>query len=71
MSDQRCSKDKSLNNEGNNLLEMCKCYNLCILNGRCGDDRNLGNFTFRNTSVIVYTIASAETLMHFRNFKIT
>ncbi|MCW4343918.1 MAG: reverse transcriptase family protein [Candidatus Thiodiazotropha endolucinida] len=65
---QRCSKDTVLNNLGNSLIELCKSNNLCILNGRCGDDKNVGNLTFRNTSVIDYTIVSAETLLYVENF---
>lgn len=68
---QRTSKDTTINNEGNKLLELCKSNNLCILNGRCGADKNIGNFTFRNTSVIDYTITSVEALKFVDNFCIS
>ncbi|MCG7877394.1 MAG: endonuclease/exonuclease/phosphatase family protein, partial [Candidatus Thiodiazotropha endolucinida] len=71
MSVQRSSKDAVLTNEGKNLLDMCKSSNLCILNGRCGEDKDIRNFTFRNTSVIDYNIVSAEMLTYVENFDIS
>ena len=58
----RCSKDQNVNYEGNMLLDICKSNNLLILNGRCGKDRGTGAYTFKNTSIIDYSIASVETL---------
>ena len=43
----RVSQDAVINNAGNLLLDMCKTYNLFILNGRCGADINVGAMTFR------------------------
>ena len=60
----RASKDKSSNKEGNLLLEICKSSDLFILNGRCGKDKGTGNFTFRNSSIIDYSIASAYALKY-------
>lgn len=40
------------------LLDTCKNNNLFILNGRCGTDRNIEIFTFRDRSVIDYVIAT-------------
>lgn len=68
---QRTSKDSTINNEGNELLELCKSNNLCILNGKRGEDKNIVNFTFRNTSVIDYTITSVEALKFIDNFCIS
>ena len=66
----RVSKDKSSNNEGNLLVEICKCNNLLILNGRCGTDKGIWEFTFRNASVIDYSIASAHALKLVKDFNI-
>ena len=67
----RASKDNSSNNEGSLLLEICKSNDLFVLNGRCGKDKGIGNFTFRNTSVIDYSIASAYALKYVKDFEIT
>ena len=64
----RSSKDTVLNNEGNFLIDICKSNNLFIMNGRCGQDRGKGEFTFKNTSVIDYSIASARALQFVQNF---
>ena len=66
----RVSKDSVTNNEGNILLDICKSNNLVILNGRCGDDKYVGATTFRNCSVIDYSIASYQSLSHVNNFRI-
>ena len=41
-----------------------------ILNGRCGNDCNIGMFTFRNISVIDYTLCSAGFLENVSNFDV-
>ena len=69
-SEIRTSKDKTSNNEGNSLLQICKTNDLLILNGRCGKDANIGALTFKNTSVIDYSIASAQALKFVENFEI-
>ncbi|MEW8548549.1 MAG: reverse transcriptase family protein, partial [Candidatus Thiodiazotropha sp.] len=66
----RITKDIVTNNEGNKLLDICKSNNLVILNGRCGDDKYVGATTFRNCSVIDYSIASCHSLFHVNNFRI-
>ena len=66
----RVSKHKSSNNEGSWLLEICKSNNLIILNGRCGKDKGNGNFTFRNLSIIDYSIASAHAFKYVNDFEI-
>ena len=70
MSKCRTSKDKNTNNEGNTLIEICKSNNLFILNDRCGKDKNIGAFTFKNCSVIDYTIVSSQALKFIGNFEI-
>ena len=56
----RSSKDTVVNNYGRYLLELCKYSNLFILNGRCGADRNIGDFTCKNVSVIDYCISNVD-----------
>ena len=71
LAENRVSKDKSSNNEGNLLIEICKSNNLFILNDRCGNDKGKGVFTFKNTSVIDYIVVSAQALKFIENFDIT
>lgn len=70
MDETHCSKDSNINNEGKILLELCKSNNLFILNGRCGKDKGIGSCTFKNMSVIDYTIVSAQALKFILNFEI-
>ena len=62
LSKQSVSQDKIINNEGNMLLDMCKSNSMLIRNGRCGDDKFNGSMTFRNQSVIDYSIVSFQSL---------
>ncbi|MEW8546068.1 MAG: reverse transcriptase family protein [Candidatus Thiodiazotropha sp.] len=64
-------KDKATNNEGNRLLETCKSNNLFILNGRCGKDKGIGEYTFKSISVIDYSISTAEALKFIHDFEVT
>lgn len=70
LSKERTSQDKINNNEGNKLIDICKSNNLFILNGRCGTDRNKGAMTFRNLSVIDYSIVSHHALQFVSMFDI-
>ena len=67
---ERNSMDRHTNNIGHKLVDICKNNNLFILNGRMGHDRSIGNLTFRHTSLIDYTIGSAEILPLVSSFKI-
>ena len=67
----RTSQDKTVNNEGNMLIDTCKSNNLFILNGRCGSDKNVGAMTFRNQSIIDYSIVSHQALQFVKMFKIS
>jgi hypothetical protein len=43
---QRCSMDRYQTNEyGNKLINLCKATGLKIVNGRLGNDKNIGNYT--------------------------
>ncbi|MCU7800877.1 MAG: reverse transcriptase family protein [gamma proteobacterium symbiont of Lucinoma myriamae] len=66
----RTTNDIVFNSEGNKLLDICKSNNLVILNGRCGDDKSVGAMTFRNCSLIDYSIATYQSLFHVVNFHI-
>ena len=70
MNRNRSSKDKTINNEGRLLLEVCKSSNLFILNGRCGKDKGTGSFTYKNLSVIDYSIGSSQFLKFVSDFEI-
>ena len=64
------SQDKTANNEGRSLLEVCKSSNLFMLNGQCGKDKGVGSFTFKNVSVIDYSILSAQLLKFVSDFEV-
>ena len=68
---ERTSHDIIVNHEGNILLDICKSNNFCIMNGRFGDDKFKGAMTFRNCSVIDYSIVSHQLLKHIQDFSIT
>ena len=67
----RSSKDPKKNNHGFKIIDLCKNNNLSILNGRFGEDKNVGAMTFRGLSVIDYAMASSQGIEFAQNFKIT
>ena len=68
--EQRNSKDTRKNNFGNQLLQLCKYNDLLICNGRTGDDKNVGNFTCKNSSVVDYVICSTSLFERIVNFDV-
>lgn len=68
---ERATKDSKTNNNGNWLVEICKNNNMFIVNGRVGKDQHEGAPTFRDKSVIDYTISTAECFEWFSEFEIT
>ena len=42
---QRVNKDSVVNNYGRMLTQMCKNLDFIIVNGRCGTDATVGQFT--------------------------
>jgi hypothetical protein len=62
--------DTSKNKFGNLLLNFCKGNSMFIVNGRVGNDNNIGRFTCRNASVVDYCITSPELLKLFFDFDI-
>ena len=72
---KRASKDnKQVCSNGNQLLDFCKTTGLRIVNGRIGDDRNNGDFTYYDRhggSVIDYFISSQDLFSLLTNFSIS
>ena len=58
----RTSQDIVKNQYGNRLLELCKCNDLFIVNGRIGGDKNIGKLTCKNSSIVDYVISSVDFL---------
>ncbi|MEW8548380.1 MAG: reverse transcriptase family protein, partial [Candidatus Thiodiazotropha sp.] len=57
----RFSQDKCVNTNGRKLLEFCKLNGLRICNGRFGQDKGVGKYTYigsTGSSVVDYVIAS-------------
>ena len=52
------------------LLDICKSNSMLILNGRCGDDKFSESMTFRNKSVIDYSIVSFQSLQFIKSFRV-
>ena len=68
---ERESRDNKTNNTGNWLIETCKNNNnLFVVNGRVGKDKYLGAPTFRDKSLIDYTICTAEYFAWLLDFEI-
>ena len=66
----RCNMDKKKNYFGTLLLQLCKLNNMVICNGRIGDDKNIGKFTCKNTSVVDYAVCSSRFLKLIQNFSV-
>ena len=71
---KRCSMDKGrLDNNGTLLLDLCKQTGLRILNGRVGNDKNIGRHTFvgnRGSSVVDYVITTQNLITYVNNFNV-
>ena len=66
----RANKDKTVNNNGRRLIELCQLHELCIVNGRIGSDRNIGNVTCANVSTIDYMICTPDLLQKIQDCSI-
>ena len=68
----RRSEDKTVNENGKELLYLCVCNNLCIVNGRIGEypDGNFTCHTARGESVEDYFIVNTEQLHSVSTFKV-
>lgn len=70
---QRVSSDKTVNKFGRDLISFCIAYSLPIVNGRVGDDINVGGFTYvgpSGNSVIDYVRCSQDLFHLIINFSI-
>ena len=54
----RQTQDMTINRYGRRLVSLCKTMKLCLLNGRVGQDKNIGHFTSKNVSVVDYIMVS-------------
>ena len=73
MSVLRMNKDKSVNDYGHKLINLCKTSDLCILNGRAFEDKGKGKLTFCNKngkSTIDFVLASKYALYKLCYFDI-
>ena len=66
----RESKDAKSNTLGITLLDICRHNNLFMLNGRYGNDKNVGQLTFRDKSVIDYVLSTAYCFNFIEDFSI-
>ncbi|WAQ97422.1 ANR54-like protein, partial [Mya arenaria] len=69
----RISKDNTVNAVGKFLLQFCITYSLCIVNGRVGSDKGVGDFTYYGgigSSVVDYFICSHSLYEICNNFKV-
>jgi len=69
----RASRDKTCNNFGVKLLDLCKSTCLRIVNGRLCDDNNVGEYTYTSSqgaSVIDYALTKECLFNNIHSFKI-
>ena len=69
----RSNSDKKTNNNGSKLIELCKIFDLRILNGRIGNDCTTGDFTCVSSSgksTVDYTIVSSCLLPKVKQFNV-
>ena len=52
------------------LLDICKNNNLFLLNGRSYLDKDFGQYTLRDKSVLDYVIATADCFRTLENFEV-
>ena len=67
---KRSSMGHTVNKVGRDIIDFCKRNDSVILNGRAFSDKNIGNFTCQEISVVDYTIASIQCLKLFMSFKV-
>ena len=66
----RSSQDSVTNTLGVKLVDFCKSNGLVILNGRAFNDKSVGKYTCKNTSVIDYVISSVHSCRLFSSFAV-
>ena len=73
LSRKRVNKDKIINENGKDLINLCKRNSMIIINGRTGSDREIGEVTFQSKngkSTIDYCIASPDFIPHIQDFQV-
>ena len=68
---QRISCDTTVSCSGRRLLKFCKDYSVYIVNGRVGQDKNVGNYTYigpNGCSLIDYILTSREVFESILDF---
>lgn len=69
----RTSKDTVVNTRGKSLLEFCSTSEMCILNGRSGNDQNQGQYTcvnVRGASVVDYVLIDTDSYDQIMDFEV-
>ena len=69
----RMNEDKTTNTYGKRLIDICKASGLIFLNGRKGNDRLKGAYTFHNhigKSTNDYMICSKDALVYITDFNV-
>ena len=66
----RTVSDKVINRNGKELIDMCKCMNMLIINGRVGHDGQAGRPTCAEASTIDYMLASPSLFSQLLNFQV-
>ena len=69
----RYSKDSTCNDNGHQLIEVCRAADIKIVNGRFGNDHKIGNFTCHKpngSSVVDYFIVSPDLFDNVLNFNV-
>ncbi|CAL4098553.1 unnamed protein product [Meganyctiphanes norvegica] len=54
----RSNFDLKIIDSGRHIIEMCKCFELCIVNDRIGTDKNICSTTCADKSMIDYVICN-------------
>jgi hypothetical protein len=65
--------DRTINNNGRKLVELCQILNLKILNGRCGADKEKGEYTCRTAngqSTVDYALISSDSIPNISDFHV-
>ena len=68
---RRYSLDTKTNSSGLRLIQLCKDSDMCIVNGRIGQDKGIGQFTFQGTqgsSLIDYVLLTPDFMDNISDF---
>ena len=68
---RRYSLDTKTNSSGLRLIQLCNDSDMCIVNGRIGQDKGIGQFTFQGTqgsSLIDYVLLTPDFMENISDF---